>query len=54
MLSRMPGNLTIFLAGIIQGSLPDAIHPQEYRREIAALILADAVLSLALGLTRQS
>jgi len=31
---------TVFLAGIIQGSLPDAIHPQDYRREIGDLVRA--------------
>lgn len=30
--------LTVFLAGIIQGSLPDTIHKQEYRSEIASLV----------------
>ncbi|MCC8109042.1 MAG: hypothetical protein LIQ30_08375 [Planctomycetes bacterium] len=30
--------LRFFIAGIIQGSLPDACHPQDYRREIAALL----------------
>jgi hypothetical protein len=32
--------LTVFLAGIMQGSLPDRMHAQEYRREIAALVEA--------------
>lgn len=30
--------LRIFLAGIIQGSLPDAIHDQEYRNAITAIV----------------
>lgn len=30
--------LRIFIAGIIQGSLPDTTHPQNYRREIADLL----------------
>lgn len=30
--------LRFFIAGIIQGSLPDAIHPQEYREEIGGLL----------------
>ncbi len=30
--------LRFFIAGIIQGSLPDTCHPQDYRREIAALL----------------
>ncbi len=30
--------LRFFIAGIIQGSLPDSVHPQEYRAEIAALL----------------
>ncbi len=30
--------LRFFIAGIIQGSLPDAIHPQDYRRETAELL----------------
>lgn len=30
--------LRFFIAGIIQGSLPDAVHPQDYRAEIAALL----------------
>ncbi len=32
--------LRFFIAGIIQGSLPDAAHPQEYRRKIAGMIRA--------------
>ncbi len=32
--------LRFFIAGIIQGSLPDAAHPQEYRLKIAAMIRA--------------
>jgi hypothetical protein len=35
---RMSKPLHFFIAGIIQGSLPDAIHPQDYRAEIAALL----------------
>ena len=31
-------HLTFFLAGIIQGSLPDAIHDQDYRAEIAQMV----------------
>lgn len=31
--------LRFFIAGIIQGSLPDTCHPQDYRREIADLLL---------------
>ena len=34
----MSDNLTFFLAGIIQGSLPDTIHDQDYRAEIASLV----------------
>ncbi len=30
--------LRFFIAGIIQGSLPDAAHPQDYRRKIARLL----------------
>ena len=30
--------LRFFIAGIIQGSLPDSMHPQKYRGEIAALL----------------
>ena len=30
--------LRFFIAGIIQGSLPDSTHPQGYRGEIAALL----------------
>ena len=30
--------LRFFIAGIIQGSLPDAVHPQHYRTEIADLL----------------
>ena len=30
--------LRFFIAGIIQGSLPDTCHPQEYRRQIAGLL----------------
>lgn len=30
--------LNVFLAGIIQGSLPDSIHAQDYRKAIGALI----------------
>lgn len=30
--------LRFFIAGIIQGSLPDTVHPQDYRQEIATLI----------------
>ncbi len=30
--------LRFFIAGIIQGSLPDAIHPQDYRTEIRDLL----------------
>lgn len=32
--------LRFFVAGIIQGSLPDATHPQEYRWEIADMLKA--------------
>jgi hypothetical protein len=32
--------LSFFVAGIIQGSLPDSAHPQNYRREIKNLLLA--------------
>lgn len=32
--------LRFFIAGIIQGSLPDSVHPQDYRREIATLLAA--------------
>ena len=32
--------LRFFIAGIIQGSLPDTCHPQEYRREIAEMLQA--------------
>jgi hypothetical protein len=34
----MSEKLNVFLAGIIQGSLPDTIHSQNYRTEIAALV----------------
>lgn len=30
--------LRFFIAGIIQGSLPDTCHPQDYRREIGDLL----------------
>ena len=30
--------LRFFIAGIIQGSLPDTVHPQAYRRKIAGLL----------------
>ncbi len=30
--------LRFFIAGIIQGSLPDTVHPQDYRGEIKGLI----------------
>jgi hypothetical protein len=30
--------LRFFVAGIIQGSLPDTVHPQDYRGEIAGLL----------------
>lgn len=30
--------LRFFIAGIIQGSLPDSVHPQDYRGEIAGLL----------------
>jgi hypothetical protein len=30
--------LRFFIAGIIQGSLPDTVHPQDYRGKIAALL----------------
>ena len=30
--------MNVFLAGIIQGSLPSTIHDQDYRREIADLV----------------
>lgn len=30
--------LRFFIAGIIQGSLPDSVHPQTYRMEIAELL----------------
>lgn len=30
--------LRFFIAGIIQGSLPDSVHPQTYRGEIATLL----------------
>lgn len=30
--------LTFFIAGIIQGSLPDGMHEQDYRTEIAAVV----------------
>lgn len=30
--------LRFFVAGIIQGSLPDATHPQEYRSEISDML----------------
>lgn len=33
-------SLTFFLAGIIQGSLPDSIHDQVYRGDIAAMLRA--------------
>lgn len=32
--------LRFFIAGIIQGSLPDAVHSQSYRREIADMLAA--------------
>ncbi|MDR0362280.1 MAG: hypothetical protein LBJ46_06315 [Planctomycetota bacterium] len=32
--------LRFFIAGIIQGSLPASVHPQDYRREIKNLLLA--------------
>ena len=35
---RETETLEVFLAGIMQGSLPDALHSQSYRGEIAALI----------------
>ena len=34
----MSDTLTFFLAGIIQGSLPDAIHDQDYRAEIGRMV----------------
>ena len=34
----MTENLQVFLAGIIQGSLPDSIHSQDYRGEITRLV----------------
>lgn len=30
--------LRFFIAGIIQGSLPDTLHPQDYRGEIAGML----------------
>ncbi len=32
--------LRFFIAGIIQGSLPDTVHPQDYRGQIAAMLKA--------------
>lgn len=32
--------LRFFIAGIIQGSLPETVHPQDYRRKIADLLRA--------------
>ena len=32
--------LRFFIAGIIQGSLPDTTHPQDYRKDIANLLTA--------------
>jgi hypothetical protein len=32
--------LQFFIAGIIQGSLPDSAHPQEYRRRIGKMLAA--------------
>lgn len=34
----MAEGITVFLAGIIQGSLPDSIHSQDYRLEIARIL----------------
>ena len=34
----MADPLNVFLAGIIQGSLPDTVHDQGYRTEVARLI----------------
>lgn len=36
--TRMSKPLRFFIAGIIQGSLPDACHPQDYRARIADLL----------------
>ena len=32
-------SLTFFVAGVIQGALPDGMHDQDYRRHIAEVIL---------------
>ncbi|MDR2391149.1 MAG: hypothetical protein LBE84_05670 [Planctomycetota bacterium] len=34
----MSKHLRFFIGGIIQGSLPDGIHSQDYRKEIAVLL----------------
>ncbi|MDR1534646.1 MAG: hypothetical protein LBU64_06045 [Planctomycetota bacterium] len=34
----MSNPLRFFIAGVIQGSLPEGMHPQSYRREIADLL----------------
>ncbi len=34
----MPEPVNVFIAGIIQGSLPDSVHDQQYRTDIGTLI----------------